>query len=119
MDAPVDPPAAPLDEREFDADWARALVAEAMRRFEVLHQGDPLCAQVFGDDAGSFEQAATQLGITPSAVKSRVFRLRQRFRKIMREEVLRTVATERECDTELRYLCSVLDKVDGVTLPGA
>jgi hypothetical protein len=52
-------------------------------------------------------------------VKSRVFRLRQRFRKIIREEVLRTVATEDECDTELRYLCAVLDKVDGIKLPGA
>jgi RNA polymerase sigma factor (sigma-70 family) len=114
----VDPPSAPMDEREFDADWARALVAEAIRRFHVANQGDPLCAQVFGDDAGSFAQAAAQLGITPSAVKSRVFRLRQRFRKIMREEVLRTVADEEECDTELRYLCAVLDKIDGMTFTG-
>ncbi len=119
VDAPVDPPPAPVDEREFDADWAHALVAEAMRRFHALHEGDPLCAQVFGEDAESFTKAATQLGITPAAVKSRVFRLRQRFRKIMREEVLRTVADESECDTELRYLCTVLDKVNGVTLPGA
>ena len=119
VDAPVDPPPAPMDEREFDADWARALVAEATRRFEVSHKSDPLCAQVFADDAESFALAATRLGITPAAVKSRVYRLRQRFRKIMREEVLRTVADEAECDTELRYLCAVLDKVDGMTVPGS
>ena len=119
VDAPVDPPPAPVDEREFDADWARALVAEAMRRFHAQHEGDPLCAQVLGDDAESFAKAGAQLGITPAAVKSRVFRLRQRFRKIMREEVLRTVADEGECDGELRYLCAVLDKVDGVKFPAA
>lgn len=114
----VDAPA-PVDEREFDAEWARALVGEALRRFHAEHGGDPLCAQVLGEEAGSFGAAAAQLGITPAAVKSRVFRLRQRFRKIMREEVVRTVSGERECDEELRYLCTVLDKVDGVKLPGA
>jgi len=63
-------------------------------------------------------EAAFQLGITPAAVKSRVFRLRQRFRKIMREEVLRTVADERECDCGIALPLHRLDKADGVTFPG-
>jgi RNA polymerase sigma factor (sigma-70 family) len=119
VEAPAAVTDAPVDEREFDADWARALVAEAARRFRALHEGDPLCAQALSDDAMNLSHAAAELKITTAAVKSRVFRLRQRFRKIIREEVLRTVATEDECDTELRYLCAVLDKVDGIKLPGA
>ena len=50
-------------------------------------------------------------------MKSRVFRLRQRFRQIIREEVLRTVAHEREVNDELRYLCAVLGNADRVNLP--
>ena len=112
VDAPV-----LTDDCEFDSEWARALIGEAMRRFTAEHPGDPLCTRAVGDEDASNTDVAAQLRITPAAVKSRVFRLRQRFRQIVREEVLRTVADERECDDELRHLCAVLDKVDGVKMP--
>jgi len=122
LDLPQTPSPAPVDEREFDAAWAHALLGEALRRFqrEVEHSEESrasfavLGGSVLGDAELSCATAAERLGITVPAVKSRVFRLRQRFQQIVREEVLRTVASEAECDEELRYLGAVLEKVDGV-----
>ena len=42
--------------------------------------------------------------------------MRERFREIVREDVFRTVPTASECDDELRYLCAVLSRMDGVTI---
>lgn len=111
-----------IDAREFDAEWARTLVGEALRRFqsEEQHSAESrasfavLGGPALGDDAFSCAEAAQQLGITVPAVKSRVFRMRQRFHQIVREEVRRTVSDDAETDEELRYLSAVLAKVDGV-----
>lgn len=112
----------PADAREFDAEWARALLGEALRRFQNEEQHSEesrasfavLGGPALGDEEFSCEETARRLGITVPAVKSRVFRLRQRFHDIVREEVRRTVASEAECDDELRHLSAVLAKVDGV-----
>jgi RNA polymerase sigma-70 factor (ECF subfamily) len=112
----------PADAREFDAEWAHALLGEALRRFQHEEQHSEesrasfaaLGGPALGDEEFSCEEVALRLGITVPAVKSRVFRLRQRFHDIVREEVRRTVANEAECDDELRYLSAVLAKVDGV-----
>ncbi len=109
------------DDCAFDAEWARALLDAALRRWQDEAQLSAesrasfalLSGLALGGDDRSQAQAAARLDITVPAVKSRVFRLRQRFREIMREEVLRTVASEAECDEELRYLGAVLEKVDG------
>jgi RNA polymerase sigma factor (sigma-70 family) len=122
LDPSQAPLAAAMDDREFDAAWAHALLGEALRRFrhEEQHSKESrasfevLGGCALGDEELPSAEAAKRLGITVPAVKSRVFRLRQRFHQIMREEVLRTVATEAECDEELRYLSAVLEKVDGV-----
>jgi RNA polymerase sigma-70 factor (ECF subfamily) len=111
----------PADAREFDAEWARALLGEALRRFQLEAQHSEesrasfavLGGPALGDGEFSCEEAARQLGITVPAVKSRVFRLRQRFHTIVREEVRRTVPSEAECDDELRHLSAVLARVEG------
>jgi RNA polymerase sigma-70 factor (ECF subfamily) len=112
----------PADAREFDAEWAHALLGESLRRFqsEEQHSAESgasfavLGGTALGDDELPCEEAARRLGITVPAVKSRVFRMRQRFHDIVREEVRRTVANDAECDDELRHLSAVLAKVDGV-----
>lgn len=112
----------PADARDFDAEWARALLAEALRRFqhEEEHSDESRASYAvlgpcaLGDGEWSCEDVARRLGITVPAVKSRVFRLRRRFHEIVREEVRRTVPGEAECDDELRHLCAVLEKVNGV-----
>ncbi len=111
----ADPNAAP-DDREFDRQWALAVmerglaVVEAQlrnggkaRQFEVLK---PWLA----GDAASLDQAAAaaELGMTSGAVKVAVHRLRERFRKAVRDEIAQTVEGEEEIAGELRYLVEVL-----------
>ena len=56
----------------------------------------------------SREEVATRLGVPLETLRSHLFRLRSRYRALLRAEVLRTVAHEKDIDEELRYLCRVL-----------
>ena len=58
--------------------------------------------------APSYAEAALQLGLTESALKSAVHRLRQRFHEFVREEVAQTVCTSSDLDDELRYLLAAI-----------
>ncbi|MDA0813345.1 MAG: sigma-70 family RNA polymerase sigma factor, partial [Verrucomicrobia bacterium] len=53
-------------------------------------------------------EAATQLNLSPGTLKVTIYRLRQRFRELVRHEIASTVATPDEIDTEVRYLVEVL-----------
>ena len=52
--------------------------------------------------------AAARLGVSESAVKSAIWRLRQRHRDLLREEIAQTVSTPGEVDEEIRYLIGIL-----------
>jgi RNA polymerase sigma-70 factor (ECF subfamily) len=56
----------------------------------------------------SYAEAAARLDLPESAVKSQIWRLRQRYRDLVREEIAHTVATVSEVDEELRYLLSLV-----------
>lgn len=103
-------------ELQFDREWARTLVANALDhlRSEYLRQGhahiyDALHAMLDPHGlAPSYASLAAQLGTNEGAVKVAVHRLRHRFRDVLRAEVARTVAGAREVDDEMRYLRDVL-----------
>ena len=108
---------APLDEeRLFEWNWAAALVSRAMDNLRaeyyvgwkarVLAELRPFLTGGVG--LPSREEVATRLGISLETLRSHLFRLRSRYRALLRAEVLRTVSHEREVDDELRYLCRVL-----------
>ena len=63
---------------------------------------------VAGRDEGSYAEVATQVGLTPGAVKKAVHRLRQRYYALFREEIAHTVADPAEVEDEMRYLCAVM-----------
>ena len=110
------PSAAEPDSSAFDRAWARALVDEAVAEverdfasrgraadFAVLRRFLP------GVEAPPpQEEVAAGLGITVTALRTAVHRLRQQFREVLRAAVRRTVAAPHEVDAELRYLASVL-----------
>jgi DNA-directed RNA polymerase specialized sigma24 family protein len=100
----------------FERRWALTLLEQARTRVreEYLECGkaglyDHLKPFESGDqNAPSYAQVAAELGLTESAVKSAVFRMRQRYRELVREEVANTVDSPAEVDGEIRYLISVI-----------
>jgi hypothetical protein len=56
----------------------------------------------------SYVTLAAKLHVPESFVKRLIYRMRQRYRVLLREEVRRTVADPAEVDEELRHLCGSL-----------
>jgi len=54
-----------------------------------------------------YSEVAVRHGMSEGAVKVAVHRQRQRYGQLLREEIARTVGSEREVDEELRYLISI------------
>lgn len=99
-------------DRLFDRRWALVLLERAMRRLRdeaaaagKAGQFEQLKGFVSGEKGTlSYAEAAERSGLTESALKSAIWRLRQRYHEIIREEVIQTVADPKEVDDELRYL---------------
>jgi RNA polymerase sigma factor (sigma-70 family) len=56
----------------------------------------------------SYADVATRMGLSESAVKSAIWRLRRRHGELLREAIAQTVVTPAEVDEEIRYLISML-----------
>jgi RNA polymerase sigma factor (sigma-70 family) len=108
---------APLDEeRAFEWNWATELVSRAMdalaaeyasgQKARLLTELRPFLTGGVG--LPTHEEAAARLGVSLPTFRSHLFRLRARYRTLLRSEVLRTVPQEQDIDEELRYLCRVL-----------
>ena len=100
----------------FERRWALTLLEQArgLLRDEYVRAGkaelyEKLLIFEAGDKgAPSYAEVAAQLGITESAMKSAVFRLRQRYRELVRTEIAHTVADPAEIDEEIRHLIAVI-----------
>jgi RNA polymerase sigma factor (sigma-70 family) len=56
-----------------------------------------------------YSEVAVRLGLSESAVKSAILRLRRRHHQLVREEIAETVADPSEVDGEIRYLLRMLE----------
>lgn len=103
-------------ERLFDVRWAATVVEQALRRLreECEARGrrrvfDALSGTLSAEHGTiSYDPLAKKLGVAPAAVKRLVYKLRQRYRNLLREEVSQTVLRPEEIDDELRHLCRAL-----------
>jgi RNA polymerase sigma-70 factor (ECF subfamily) len=103
-------------EKFFDQQWALTMLERAATRLRAtyLAEGRPEMYDRLkpfvsaGSPAPSYAEAALQLSLTESALKSAVHRLRQRFHEFVREEVAQTVCTPSDLDDELRYLLAAI-----------
>jgi RNA polymerase sigma-70 factor (ECF subfamily) len=100
----------------FDRRWAWTVMNQTVARlrdeyfaagraelFDELRQFQP------GAKAEeSYAMVAARLGLTESAVKSAIWRMRDRHRDLLREEIANTVAAPADVDEEIRYLIGVL-----------
>jgi RNA polymerase sigma-70 factor (ECF subfamily) len=103
-------------ERLYEQRWACALLERVMERlqhdFDASGKGPPFEAlKCFLQGEGrsvSYAELAAQHGSSEGALKMRVQRLRQRYQRLLREEIGHTVARPEEVEDELRHLFSVV-----------
>jgi RNA polymerase sigma-70 factor (ECF subfamily) len=103
-------------DRIFERRWATGLLELVLARLREEYaaaakseQFEALKVFVWGEKSlASYAEIAGQLRMTEGAVKVAVYRLRQRYRELLRAQVARTVASESEIDEELRYLISTV-----------
>jgi DNA-directed RNA polymerase specialized sigma24 family protein len=120
LDAPemvAAPPALlPEDDRTFDREWALRLLHLTLDSISSEYQSegqseayDVLRSYLPGSVAPPpYEVSACRLGLTLSAFKTEVHRLRKRFRERLQREVAATLSAPQEIDAEFSYLGRVL-----------
>jgi RNA polymerase sigma-70 factor (ECF subfamily) len=104
--------------RTFEQRWASTLLQTVLARVkEEFHLSgraeifDALQPHIWGDsDSTPYPVLASKLGMTLSDVKVTAFRLRTRYRKLLREEIGQTVSNPAEIDDEIRHLMRVLSE---------
>jgi RNA polymerase sigma-70 factor (ECF subfamily) len=103
-------------EQEYDRAWARAVLERATDRLTKECDGDGhggrfAVLRVFLDgDKGEMplSGAAETLRLSVGAVKAAVYRLRHRMGELVRAEIIETVQTPGDVETELRELFCAL-----------
>ena len=103
-------------ERLFDFAWATTVVERALRRLreECESKGKLWLFQALSShltderDEVSYVKLSAQLGMEETAVKKQLHNMRQRYRSLLRDEVLQTVEDPADVDDEIRYLCASL-----------
>lgn len=100
------------DTLAFDREWAFTLIARALASLEAEHAGKSVVFSTLKPwlDGGadvSQADAARSLGMSETAVKVTIHRLRARFRELIRAEVAATVNDTSEVAEELRHLIAV------------
>ncbi len=105
-------------DRIFERRWAETVLARVNARlraeYEVVGQGarfDALKIYLLADyDPVSYADTAAQLGLTESAVKSAIYKLRQRYGDMFRAEIAQTVSAPEEVEEEIRWLLRALSE---------
>jgi RNA polymerase sigma factor (sigma-70 family) len=103
-------------ERAYERQWALSLFEQALHRLKEQYGASGRvklyqCLKEFlsaDPERGDYERVGLQLGMSQSAVAAAVYRLRQGYRELVREEVAQTVASPAEIEDELRGLLAAL-----------
>ena len=102
-------PAAPDDALVFDREWAFTVIARALVALEAEKPAHFPTLKPWLDGGAVCSQAgaATALGMSETAVKVAIHRLRVRFRELIRAEVAATVHDPADAADELRHLIAI------------
>jgi RNA polymerase sigma-70 factor (ECF subfamily) len=103
-------------DRIYERRWALTLLEQVLARLGEEYRvagGAPLfeqLKQMLTDEPDRPSQAnvACEMGMTENAVKQALYRLRQRYRLLLREEIAQTVAVPGDVEDELRHFIAVL-----------
>ena len=98
-------------ERIFQRKWARTLLDRVMESLsgEFAASGkldvfNRIKGYLTGDGDVKYAELGAELNLSESGVKSAIRRMRQRYRDLLRAEVVSTVADPSEVDPELQFL---------------
>lgn len=100
----------------YERRWALTLLEQVLNRLEQEYRAAgnaslfECLAELLADEPATPSQAsiAEKLSMTENAVKQAFYRLRQRYRELLREEIANTVAVPGDVEDELRHFISVL-----------
>lgn len=103
-------------EAVFEYRWAMTVMDRAVDRLRreaeassKREQFEQLGRYLTSEGAAvSYKEVAAQMGVTESAVKNAVLRLRKRLGQCLRLEIAETVAIPEEVDDEVRHLLSIV-----------
>lgn len=105
-------------ERIYERRWALTLLDQALTRLgEEYRAAGPAAATLFEhlkqaltNEPNRLSQAeiAQRMNMNENAVKQAFYRLRQRYRLLVREEIAHTVAVPSDVEDELRHFIAVL-----------
>lgn len=105
-------------ERQFDHAWAMTLLAKVAKdlksEYDVAGKTDVFAVlQVYltGSKGNlSYETIGAGLGLSESAVKMAVMRLRRRYGELLRREIAQTLNDQRGVEDELRHLLEAITR---------
>jgi len=100
----------------YDRSWAKVVLAQALTRLREEYASskhgpsfEALKNYVWGERSGlSCAELGREIGMSEEAAKKAVQRMRQRFTRLLREQIAETVNTPAELEDELRHLSSLL-----------
>lgn len=103
-------------ERDFDLAWAHEVLQHTLRNLEQQYAEannsetfEALQPFLTGEaDHGQFADVANRLGITQSSARAAATRMRQRYRKLLRQEIAATVSDRAQADEEFQEICGIL-----------
>ncbi len=103
-------------EQWYERQWALALLDQVLKQLQAEYEKEgksglfeALNPALQGrSESQPYADLASSLGISVSAVKVAVHRLRKRYRQILRQNIAQTLHNAQDLEEELRYLMSVL-----------
>lgn len=115
----IEPATEVTPELLFERQWALALLDTVLKKLRVEYATggrdrvfDALKERLSADgDVETLAQTAALLGMNEGAVKVAVFRLRQRYRRLLHEEIALTVDSPSEVNAEIVHLFKVFGSV--------
>jgi RNA polymerase sigma factor (sigma-70 family) len=112
----LEPRAEESPDAAYDRRWALTVLARVAERMKAEYAAAGQSERyeglkgylLDGSEPRSYAESAGRLGISEAAVKSAVYKIRQRFGAMLRAEVARTVGREGEVEDEIRCLLDAL-----------
>jgi len=112
----LDPPDELTPERIFERRWAETLIDFVTRRLQeefaeagMARRFEELKVFLLGDEEpASYAEIAGRLDMSEGAVRTAIYRMRQRYGELFRAEIAQTVTSLPEMEEEIRHFLAVL-----------